>query len=65
MIYKTVAKNLPRFTTLIGVPMPLADTGPRLPAGTGSSQHPAAKCLLEVVCNCVGSTWLTQCCVLY
>lgn len=31
MIHKMVAKNLPKFKTVIGVPLPLADTGPICP----------------------------------
>jgi len=41
-------KNLPKLRTVAGVPMPLADESPHLPADTGT-QHPAAKCLVEVI----------------
>lgn len=51
-------KSLPKLKTVVGVPMPLADESRHLLAGTGSSQHPAARCLAEVICSCVSSMYL-------
>lgn len=40
-------ETLPNFQTFTGAPLPLADMGHRLSAGTECSHHPDAKCLIR------------------